>query len=214
MDEMWKQYWINILLRLVLRKEDQKKKQLTGWRVCCPGFHRGTEKYICKNLFNFFSSTTLIQRLYDNGLHGIGTVRKDQNHTLALKADKELKRGDSQILYHNNIMVCKWMDDKLVHMILSPVDGFNTMPSLQCRAKGSATRTVQNCPTVIKMCNAHIRGVDLLDQQVTAYCIGCKSKLRFYLRILFWPVFGLKRSILDVRLGSKCASDLLFQSQR
>ena len=71
------------------------------------------------------------------------------------------------------------------HVILPVVDGFNTMPTLQHRTKGSVTKIIQNCPTVIKMCNTHTGGVDLLDQQFTACCVDCKSKLRFYFRIFF-----------------------------
>ena len=112
---------------------------------------------------NFFSSPTLIQKLYDDELYDIETVRKDRKHMSALKVDKKLKKG----------------------LIMSAVDDLYTMSTGQHRAKGSATKTVQNCPTVIKMYKASMGGVDLLDQRVAAYRADRKSKFRFYLRIFF-----------------------------
>ena len=134
---------------------------------------------------NFFSSPTLIQKLFDDGLYGIGTVRKDRKHMPNLKADKELKRGESQFLYHKNVMVSKWMDNRGVLMVGSAVDEFDTTSTVQRRAKGSATKATINCPNLIKLYNAGMGGVDLLDQRVAAYRLDRKSKFRFYLRIFF-----------------------------
>lgn len=73
--------------------------------VCCAGFGRVIGEHVCNNLFdNFFSSPTPIRKLYDNELHDIGTVRKDRKYMPSLKADKELKRGDTQMFYYNNVM--------------------------------------------------------------------------------------------------------------
>ena len=134
---------------------------------------------------NLFSSPTLIQTLYEDGIYGIGTVRKDRKHMPTLKADKDLKRGESQFLYHKNVMVSKWMDNRGVLMVGSAVDEFDTTSTVQRRAKGSATKETINCPNIIKLYNTGMGGVDLLDQRVAAYRLDRKSKFRFYLRIFF-----------------------------
>ena len=40
---------------------------------------------------NFFNSPTLIQRLYDNGLYGLGKARSDRINMLQMRKDKEMK---------------------------------------------------------------------------------------------------------------------------
>ena len=51
--------------------------------------------------------------------------------------------------------------------------------------KGSATKTPVSCPTIIKMFNQGMEGVDLIDQKTAAYRLDRKSKFRFYLRLFF-----------------------------
>ena len=41
---------------------------------------------------DFFNSPTLIQKLHDNGLYGLDTVRSDSVNMLQMKKDKEMKR--------------------------------------------------------------------------------------------------------------------------
>ena len=52
------------------------------------------------------------------------------------------------------------------------------------QSKGSATKTPVSCPN-IKMYNASMGGVDVIDQKTAAYRLSRKSKIRFYWRIFF-----------------------------
>ena len=52
---------------------------------------------------NFFSSLTLIQKLNDYGLYGLGTARSDRINMPQMKKDKEMKRGDRQCKLYNYI---------------------------------------------------------------------------------------------------------------
>ena len=52
------------------------------------------------------------------------------------------------------------------------------------QSKGSATKTPVSCPN-IKMYNASMGGVDVIDQKTAACRLSRKSKIRFYWRIFF-----------------------------
>ena len=45
---------------------------------------------------NFFNSPTLIQKLHDNGLYGLGRARSDRINMPQVKKDKEVEQGDYQ----------------------------------------------------------------------------------------------------------------------
>ena len=52
------------------------------------------------------------------------------------------------------------------------------------QAEGSAKKTPMSCPNIlIKMHNASMGGVDVIDQKTTAYQLNRKSKFRFHLMI-------------------------------
>ena len=90
-----------------------------------------------------------------------------------------------QFLYSGNVMTCKWMDNRGVLMAAAAIGDFDSTSTVKRRGKGSATKSSINCPTVIKMYNEGMGGVDLLDQRVASYRLDRKSKFRFYLRIFF-----------------------------
>ena len=41
---------------------------------------------------NFFNSPSLVETLYQDGIYGIGTVRKDHKHIPSMVPDKAMKR--------------------------------------------------------------------------------------------------------------------------
>ena len=43
---------------------------------------------------NFFTSPTLMAKLLENGIYGIGIVRANHKHMPTLKQDKQMKRGE------------------------------------------------------------------------------------------------------------------------
>ena len=53
------------------------------------------------------------------------------------------------------------------------------------RTKGFATKTPVSCPNIIKMYNASMGDVDVIDQKAAAYRLDRKNKLIFYLRMFF-----------------------------
>ena len=51
--------------------------------------------------------------------------------------DKKMKRGDSEFLFSNKMMTCKWMDYQFVLLLSTALEGLNNFSSVQRRKKGS-----------------------------------------------------------------------------
>ena len=61
---------------------------------------------------NFFNSPKLIEKLFQKGIHSIGTVRANRKQMPKMIDNKQIKRGDSKFLFSGNTMVWKWMDNR------------------------------------------------------------------------------------------------------
>lgn len=134
---------------------------------------------------NFFNGPLLIKRLHENGIYGLGTVRSDRKHMPQMKKDKEMKRGDFQCKFSNDIVCIKWFDNKSVMLLGSNFEEVTSTSSVQRRLKGSASKINVDCPNAIKLYNNNMGGVDLMDQLKSAYQLDRRAKLRFYLRLFF-----------------------------
>ena len=99
--------------------------------------------------------------------------------------DKKMKTGDCEFFYSKNLIVCKWMDNRPVLLVSTALEVMDDVLSVQMREKGSTTKSVIPCPTVVKLYNNGMGGVVLIDQQTAAYQLYHKSSVRFYLRIFF-----------------------------
>ena len=61
---------------------------------------KSTYCFICFD--NLFNRTTFLNKLHDEGLHDLGTVRS-RGQMPEMKGDKQIQRGDHQIKYCKNI---------------------------------------------------------------------------------------------------------------
>ena len=75
---------------------------------------------------NFSNSPTLIVKLYESCLYGIGTAQKDRKGMLEMLVDRKVKRGDFKYLYSNAIARCKWLNRCSVTMLFSNVEWMAT----------------------------------------------------------------------------------------
>ena len=110
-----------------------------------------------------------MQTLYQRGIYGIGTVRKDRKHMPSVVPDKAMKRGDHEFQYSDKAISCKWFDNRAVHLLGSNVEGFGAVSVVSRRQKGAATKVNVSCSTMVKIYNYGMGGVDLMDQYTTAY---------------------------------------------
>ena len=154
-------------------------------------------------LDNFFNSPILSEKLFDKNIYAIGTVRKNRKQLPKMLEDKKIKVGDCKFLYSKNVMACKWMDNRSVLLLSSAIEGIDDVSSVQRREKGSATKSAIPCPTVVKLYNSGMGGVNLMDQRIAAYQLDRKSSVRFYLRFFFWFVrFYLRQQVSRIQHGA------------
>ena len=65
-----------------------------------------------------FNFPTLVEKLFYWGIYCIGTVHRDQKYLAIMKEDKDMKRGDINCQYVNNMVVTvKWCDNYGMKMI-------------------------------------------------------------------------------------------------
>ena len=133
----------------------------------------------------FFNSPTLIQKLHDNGLHGLGIARSERTNMPQMKKDKEMKRRDDKCKFYNHTTCVKWYDNKSVLLLGSHLEEITSISTVQRKLKCSSSKIAVNCPNSIKLYNSKMSGVHLTDQLKSAYKLDRRSKCRFYLRLLF-----------------------------
>ncbi|XP_065312923.1 piggyBac transposable element-derived protein 2-like [Gordionus sp. m RMFG-2023] len=137
---------------------------------------------------NFFPSYNLAVALKDNGFIMSGTIRSNRLLGCHLVDDKILKkkgRGslDYKVDSNNNIIICKWFDNKSV-ITISLFMGIN--PSSRTKRWSVSEKSFINVeiPAIIQNYNAGMGGVDLHDMLIKLFRIDIKWK-RFYMRIFF-----------------------------
>ena len=86
-----------------------------------------------------------------------------------LKDDKKMVRGDSDFQFSKNVICCKCFDNKPVLLLAINIEGMDRTSNVLRRTKGSATKAPVPCPNIIKMYNASMGGVDVIDQKTVAY---------------------------------------------
>ena len=96
-----------------------------------------------------------------------------------------MSKGEGDYSYSENIICFKWYENKSVLLLAANVDGMSGVPNIMRRTKASATQAPVSSPSIIKLYNNDMNGVDIVDQKTAAYRIDRKSKYRFYLRIFF-----------------------------
>lgn len=137
---------------------------------------------------NWFNSYNLQCKLKFVGVQSIGTVRSNRIAGCVLANDKQLKSGergkfDSRVDTNNNIVVTKWNDNKVVHVISNykgplPVENVKRW-SVAEKKKVDVPR-----PASIGEYNSYMGGIDLHDMLVELYRVNIRVR-RYYLRIVY-----------------------------
>ena len=83
------------------------------------------------------------------------------------------------------VMAYKWMENRSFVFACTALEGMSDVSSVQKWENGFATKSALPYPTVVKIYNNIMGGVDLMDQRTAAYWLDCKSSVQLYLRIFF-----------------------------
>ena len=98
--------------------------------------------------YNFFNTLSLITKLFDRGLYGVGTARKNRVEMPKMTTDRKMRTGDLDYMYSDKV-ACKWFDRRSVLMVVSNIEGMSKTSTTLRRQKGSAsiccTPTILHC---------------------------------------------------------------------
>lgn len=173
---------------------------------------------------NWFTSFHLLRTLKESGILACGTVRVARMPKCnTLKSERSLKdegRGSFDFVTekNQNIIVCKWYDNKCVH-VASTYKGI--MPVTYVKRWSTAEKKyieIQR-PNIIQEYNTYMGGVDLNDMLVSLYRVKIGVK-RYYLRIIFHLIdicivnaWLLYRRDCSIRGEAKYKKLLTFRSE-
>ena len=85
-----------------------------------------------------------------------------------MKKDIDIKRGDIDFQYGNNVVVVKWFDNRGVTMVGTCLEECNKVSTVTRRVKAQKAKIPIPFSEIIKDYNSSIGGVDLLDQKLAA----------------------------------------------
>ena len=63
----------------------------------------------------------LIDNSFQNGIFPVETVRSNKKQMPKMKIDSEIKRGDVDFKYSDNVLCCKWYNNKAVLLLASNI---------------------------------------------------------------------------------------------
>ena len=136
---------------------------------------------------NFFTSTNLLRILKAKGITATGAASINRVENAPLRPIKEmekLERGASDVGTdkNSNLTLVQWKDNKVVTVVSTFVE---KMPLRKANhyVKAQNGRAQINQPQSIFLHNKGMGGVDRLDQNISSYMTGHRSKK------WRWPVF-------------------------
>ncbi|CAH2091384.1 unnamed protein product [Euphydryas editha] len=145
---------------------------------------------------NFFSSTELLQKLYENNIYSTSTVRTNRTNLpkkfrrLAKKNQTKqpvlkLAKGQYKWRVNRNVSFFTWMDTKLVTILST---AYHPKSKVTCkRTQKDGSKKEFPCPLGILEYTKRMGGVDRFDQKRGTYQIARKSK-RWWMRLFYFFV--------------------------
>lgn len=135
---------------------------------------------------NFFTSVSLLEKLYEKQIYSVGTVRKDRAEIPEMMKRKDkLQRGEFLFETSGIVAATKWQDSKPVTLLTTAVSP-KDITTVQRKNK-DGTRATVYCPKVVEIYNKYMGGVDKFDQKKERYAIGRRS-LKWWHRIFYFLI--------------------------
>lgn len=142
---------------------------------------------------NYFTSLPLLEYLANEGIHSIGTIRRNRIPGCKLPTEKEMskkKRGQSIEFVTNiegvEISTVSWKDNKVVNLASTFV---GELPKTVVKRYDKTQKKYIEVerPQIVGEYNRHMGGVDLIDSIMGRYKIAIRSKrwqVRFFYHLL------------------------------
>ena len=82
---------------------------------------------------NFFHIPLLINKLFEENIYAIVTVRSYRKHIRKLQDERKMVRGYSEVPFSKNVICCKWFDNKPVLLLATNIEGMEGTSNEQCQ---------------------------------------------------------------------------------
>ena len=105
---------------------------------------------VCFFFYNFFNSPSLTVKIYEGGLCGTDTARKERKGMPKMCLLTERWKGVTSSTCSNKVISCKCLDRRSVTMLFSNVEGIATTSTVPCWQKGSASKIKYLAQTLSK----------------------------------------------------------------
>jgi len=164
------------LLSIVEKLNVKPDRTLTTGEAAVLRFVRSVDAGTSIFFDRYFTSSNLLCDLYDRGLRGTGTIKKNMVPKEAkqrLKTEATLRKegrgaSDCQVRNDNKVAVTAWYDKKLV-LMASNEFSIDDEDICQRWSKATNTHVGVKRPRVVREYNSAMGGVDVHDQIVSYY---------------------------------------------
>ena len=145
---------------------NKKKAELGLRETVVLDLSKKLENTSCMLYFdNFFNSPTLVEKILIREYTALAQFQVTEKIWLSKKKDKDMKRGDVDFQYADNVVAVKWFDNRGVTMVGTCLEECYTISTVSRRVKGQNANTPVSCLEIIKDYNSGMSGTDLLDQK-------------------------------------------------
>ncbi|XP_041456484.1 piggyBac transposable element-derived protein 5-like [Lytechinus variegatus] len=139
------------------------------------------------NMKGFFCSPYLLERLFDLGIRGRGTVKADRKDfpEAQLGSKSFTQHGQSAVVQKGNTCAYAWKDKRVVH-VLSTADDATVTDNVTRKQRDGWVKPVP-CPQAMSNCNKYLHGVSHANQLRLEYPSSRTSNKWWH--YLFWFIF-------------------------
>lgn len=156
---------------------------------------------------NFFTGLPLLTYLHTNNVGGTGTIRENRLENCPLVKDVEMKKGPRGTMVFKaseKVIAVKWNDNRVVRMAsnchaLTPITKVDRIGVINKKR----VKIQVDCPSLVRMYNKFMGGVDRFDENVHSMRISLRGKKWWF--ALF--AFGLDAACQNAWLVKRQKSD-------
>ena len=142
---------------------------------------------------NFFNSATLVEKLFNSEIYCIDTVQSNRKNITIVKNDIDMKKGDIDYQYPNDVVAVKWFDNRGVTMV-------DTYPK-ECNKVSTVTRIVKGHSA---------QRLSKITAPVWAVLISSISCLQIEPQVIWWALLPQISFWSDWYFCCKLACNLQF----
>ena len=146
-------------------------------KLCEPYLNKGYHVFADR----LYNSIALAKVLYNNNTCITGTILLNRRGIPNELRGKHWRAGDRKALRQGNIMLCNWMDKRLVSMISTCYKGSEVV---EVHRRDNREEPIRK-PLVIEKYNQFMGGVDKCDQ-LNQYYSFVRRSVKWYKKVFFW----------------------------